>query len=409
MTGASRSQWITCHLGAREHYAVPRALQHEHRLRLLITDAWVKPGSVWSQLPGDLSRRLAERYHPDLADANVRHFTWSLMAREALWRAQLPPGWPQLMERNRWFGARAARALGGVADKPGTRTTVFAHSYSAHAVFALAKSRGWTTVLGQIDPGEEHFRIVERLSQEWKEFGNAPPAPPAAYFESWREECALATWIVVNSDWARESLERAGIPAAKLRVIPIPYTPEHPAAVDAREYPIVFTRDRPLRVLYVGHAAVAKGVPALLEAVARLSDLPITLRLVGGLAMEVPSRFAHHPAITWVGPVSRSDVMPHYRDSDVLVFPSFSDGFGMAQVEAQGWRLPIIASRSCGRVVEDGVNGIVLDEVSVAALAAALRRVIGAPSLLAEFSRRAVDDRQSGIAALSDALLALES
>ncbi|MEO8677483.1 MAG: glycosyltransferase family 4 protein [Vicinamibacterales bacterium] len=405
---ASHSRWITCHLGAREHYAVPRALHHEHHLQLLIADAWVKPGSIWSRLPGALSRRLSERYHPDLACANVRHFTLALMAREALWRTQRTSGWPLLMERNRWFGTRAAAALRRVPDRAGTPTVVFAHSYSAREVFTLARSRGWTTVLGQIDPGEEHFRIVERLATEWPEFGKAPPAPPAAYFESWREECALATWIVVNSDWARESLQHAGIPPAKLRVIPIPYTPEHPAEVNARDYPRVFTRDRPLRVLYVGHASVAKGVPALLEAVAGLSDLPVALRLVGGLAMEVPSRFAQHPAITWLGPVSRSDVMQHYRDSDVLVFPSFSDGFGMAQVEAQGWRLPIIASRSCGRVVEDGVNGIVLDEVSADALAAALRRVIGAPNLLAEFSRRAVDDRQSSTAALSDALVALE-
>ena len=158
----------------------------------------------------------------------------------------------------------------------------------------------------------------------------------------------------------------------------------------------------------MGHAAVAKGVPALLEAVAQLADMPVELRLVGATSMVVPPRFRDHPAIHWVGPVSRSEVMRHYRESDVLVFPSLSDGFGMAQVEAQAWRLPIIASRFCGKVVEDGVNGILLPDVSPDAIAAALRRVAGAPDLLAGFSRRSGSDPQSGMAALSATLLALE-
>ena len=61
--------------------------------------------------------------------------------------------------------------------------------------------------------------------------------------------------------------------------------------------------------------------------------------------------------------------MEHYRASDLLVFPSHSDGFGMAQIEAQGWGLPIVASRNCGRVVRDGETGFLLDEVSPPAIA----------------------------------------
>ena len=101
--------WVCCHLGAREHYAVPRALHRLERLRMLVTDAWVEPGSVWSRLPGDLPRRLSERFHPELADADVRAFTLRLMAREAQWRSQPSNGWEQLMKRNRWFGRRLDR------------------------------------------------------------------------------------------------------------------------------------------------------------------------------------------------------------------------------------------------------------------------------------------------------------
>lgn len=403
----TNARWVCCHLGAREHYAVPRALHRHQRLHLLITDAWVRPGSVWSLLPGELPRRLSERFHPELASARVRSFTSSLMVREAVWRSQPARGWEQLMARNGWFGRRAAAALRGTRELLEQATVVFAHSYSAREVFTYAKSRGWTTVLGQIDPGPEHFRIVQQLSEEHPEYGGAPEAPPPVYFEGWREECRLADWIVVNSDWSREALSRAGIPSEKLRVVPLPFEPETSGPSPMRTYPNAFSRERPLRALFVGHAAVAKGVPALLEAVAQLTDVPVELRLVGDTSMTVPARFRNHPAIHWLGPVSRLDVMRHYHESDVLIFPSLSDGFGMAQIEAQGCGLPIIASRSCGRVVRDRVNGLLLQEVSPEEIAGAIRSVVADPRLLGDFARNSASN-QGGVSALGTALLQLE-
>ena len=114
--------------------------------------------------------------------------------------------------------------------------------------------------------------------------------------------------------------------------------------------------------------------------------------------------------IHWVGPVSRSEVMSHYRAADALVFPSLSDGFGMAQVEARGWRLPIVASRSCGQVVDDGVNGLVLAEVTPEAIAAAICaaacRAAVAGGVLAQFGQ---PHPSGGLDALGEALLSLEA
>ena len=407
-TPQAGARWVCCHLGAREHYAVPRALHRRHRLHRLITDAWVRPGSLWSRLPGELPRRLSERFHPELADADVRGFTLPLMAQEAVWRTERQSGWRRAMDRNVWFERRAVDALRGLDDRAGPGTILFAHSYSARAIFRHAKSRGWTTVLGQIDPGEAHFQIVRRVSEELQEYGGTPGAPPPAYFEAWHEECTLADWIVVNSEWSREALRRSGVAGENVRVIPLAYEPGPIGLVAPREYPPAFTAARPLRVLFVGHVSVAKGMPALLGAITQMAHAPLTLRVVGESAMAVPPRFRDHPAIAWVGPVSRSDVMRHYRECDVLVFPSHSDGFGIALVEAQAWRLPIVASRCCGHVVQDGVNGILLPEVSAGAITAALTRLIESPRLLAEFSRHAGGAQAVGVDALSVELLRLE-
>jgi len=379
----SDHRWICFQLGAREHYAVPRALQRRGALAALVTDAWAAPGTQWTMFPGAAGQRLSERYSPDLAPATVKAFATSLITNEAMWRMSGLTGWPLVVERNRWFQVQAAAVLPELITAFDAGV-VFAHSYSALEMFRAAKSSGLTTVLGQIDPGEAHFAIARDVARRWPGFGPPLDEPDASYFAHWREECRLADRIIVNSEWSQELLERSGVDPAKIAVVALPFEPQDMSAAFERHYPDRFDDDRPLRVLFVGSVATFKGVPSLLESLALLDGLAIELRMVGPMAATIPAVYQRHPRIRWIGAVSRSEVMQHMRDADVLVFPSHSDGFGMAQVEAQGWRLPIIASRSAGRVVEHGVNGYLLEEVSAAAIAAAIRKVLDPSILIAQ-------------------------
>jgi glycosyltransferase involved in cell wall biosynthesis len=397
------ASWICCHLGAREHYAVPRALHRAGALDTLITDAWSDPDSIKASIAASISTRFSQRFHPDLATANVVALSSSLLPREMQWRLQRLDGWDLPMARNAWFQQEATAIL-----PPAPRATMlFAHSYSAEAIFAEGKRRQWRTVLGQIDPGPAHILTQQRLAAERPEFGAAPPAPPPQYFEQWRRECELADWIVVNSDWSRESLLRAGVEAGKLRMIPLPYERDaHDPGT--REYPESFSAGRPLRCLFVGTATVAKGVADLLLAVDHLENAPVELHIVGDRSMDVPERFSTDRRIHWLGRIDRAAVIDHYRENDLLMFPSHSDGFGLAQVEAQEWGLPIVASRNCGRVVRDGETGFLLDEVSPAAIAGVLRVALDDPRMLARFSRAATAASRPGIDALASELRALE-
>ena len=404
MSGTTSASWVCCQLGAREHYAVPRALHHAGKLAQLITDAWSAPASLKASVAAALSTRFSQRFHAGLAGANVRSMSASLLAREAQWKLQRRDGWDLVMARNEWFQREAASLL---PQLPAGQTMLFAHSYSAEAILAEGKRRGWKTILGQIDPGPEHLVTQARLAAARPEFGPPPAAPPASYFDRWRNECALADWIVVNSEWSRDSLIRAGIDGKKLRIIALPFERE-PHDAFTRSYPEAFSNERPLRVLFVGTATVAKGVADLLLAFERLADAPLDLTIAGDRAMQVPERFLHDSRIHWLGRVDRASIMTHYREADLLVFPSHSDGFGLAQVEAQGWALPIVASRHCGRVVRDGETGVLLAEVSPVAIAAAIHRALVDPQTLARFARNIDTTATAGIATLADALGALE-
>src|SRR5439155_16815323 len=84
----------------------------------------------------------------------------------------------------------------------------------------------------------------------------------------------------------------------------------------------------------------------------------------------------------WFGPVTREQAAEYYRDADLFILPTLSDGFAITQLEAQAYGLPVIASKNCGYVVENGVNGIVLEEPTATCIVAAVRDCIASPGRL---------------------------
>ena len=90
----------------------------------------------------------------------------------------------------------------------------------------------------------------------------------------------------------------------------------------------------------------------------------------------------------WVGPVTRNQAAEFYRDADVFILPTLSDGFAITQLEAQAHRLPVISSKCCGGVVENGRNGIVLEEPSAARIVAVIRECVANPNWLQTLAAR---------------------
>src|SRR5262249_6263212 len=148
----------------------------------------------------------------------------------------------------------------GPLEKP---RTVFAFSYAAREILQFARSRGWQTVLGQIDGGPREERIVSGLGEENRLDCNQLESAPAEYWKEWREECALADRIVVNSTWSQSLVEAEGVLTSKLRVVPLAYEGSSEAAEFRREYPEAFTSARPLRVLFLGSICRRKGIRPL--------------------------------------------------------------------------------------------------------------------------------------------------
>jgi glycosyltransferase involved in cell wall biosynthesis len=381
--------WICCQVGAREHYAVPRALKRGGLLEEFITDLWI---------------RRAGRFHVDLAGVrvfapNIPALTFELKASFAR-----KNGWTLIVRRNEWFQEHVVAPLQATANG---NHTVFAFSYAAKEIFEFARARGWRTVLGQIDPGPAEERIVANFDKTSPiQHSHWEPAPKA-YWDNWRDECSLADQIVVNSGWSKDALLAEGVAADKINVIPIAYEASNDTKSFQRRYPRSFSAERPLRVLFLGQINLRKGVAQLLEAVKLLAEEHVEFWFVGPLQIRVPQELRQHQQIKWFGVAQRGEAKSYYRDADVFILPTLSDGFGLTQLEAQAWKLPVIASRYCGEVVRDEVNGVVLEEVSAGKIAEVLLQCLREPEKLSAMSGRSAVDERFSLTMLASSLTKL--
>ena len=393
--------WICCQIGAREHYAIPRALYQYGQLDCLIVDAWVTPTSIFKKLA---QTGIGERFHPDLPQAKVHAFNASIINFEITQKLSKGNAWELIIARNLWFQRKALKALQVITPKLNTQPVLFSYSYAALDLFKFAKSQGWLTVLGQIDPGliEEQI-VISETSKYSKNISDWQPAPPE-YWSNWREECSLADRILVNSPWSSKALQQVGVPVDKIALVPLAYEFPKSAQNFIRTYPKSFSSDRPLRVLFLGQVILRKGIMALLEATDLLKNEPIELWIVGSLGITIPESIQKINQIHWIKAVSRSATKEYYQKADVFILPTLSDGFGLTQLEAQAWKLPIIASKYCGEVVRDSINGLVLDEVSAKNIAQALFYCLKNPQKLQFFADRSVDNNSFSLLKLANSL-----
>jgi len=82
--------------------------------------------------------------------------------------------------------------------------------------------------------------------------------------------------------------------------------------------------------------------------------------------------------VSFLGQMEHADLLPHYRDADIVVLPSLSETFGMPLVEAMATGTPVIASRLEGmiEVVADGLTGLLVTPDDSNALADAVIQLL---------------------------------
>ncbi len=175
-----------------------------------------------------------------------------------------------------------------------------------------------------------------------------------------RVACCCAHVVLCNSKSLRvEALALGLAPAAKLLVLGegssngVDIERFSPGSSAVREQ-FSIPRDAPV-VGFVGRLTRDKGLPELIEAFDRilLAEPSTHLLLVGwfdraedALDAELRRLILNHPRIHCSGFVS--DTAPFYRGMDVMVLPTWREGFPNAVLEAQASGIPVVTTESTG-------------------------------------------------------------
>ena len=118
---------------------------------------------------------------------------------------------------------------------------------------------------------------------------------------------------------------------------------------------------RPI-MAYCGRLAVEKNIDAFL-------DLKVAgTKLVIGDGPQRPDLAARHPDVKFAGYRFGDELARMVGSADVLVFPSLTDTFGLAMIEALACGVPVAAFPVPGPidVIEQGVTGVLHDDLAVA-------------------------------------------
>jgi len=135
----------------------------------------------------------------------------------------------------------------------------------------------------------------------------------------------------------------------------------------------------------VGRLSPEKGLKYLLQAMTTVTrEEPRTRLLLAGDgpdrgALErLTSRLGLADCVEFAGEVAHEQVPDALGRMDVFAMPSTWEGFGVAALEAEAMKLPVVASNIHGipDVVENGVSGILVPPKDVDALSRAILRLL---------------------------------
>ncbi|MDZ4168237.1 MAG: glycosyltransferase [Coriobacteriia bacterium] len=128
------------------------------------------------------------------------------------------------------------------------------------------------------------------------------------------------------------------------------------------------SKDKDLDLLVDAHALVAREVP----------DATLVLAGDGPHADHLADRALSTPGVVLTGRLDQAELARLYAAVDFLVFPSVTDTFGMAVLEAQASGLPALVSASGGpkQVIVPGRSGFIVGDQSAVTWAEAIASLV---------------------------------
>ncbi|GGM08167.1 glycosyltransferase [Nakamurella endophytica] len=285
-----------------------------------------------------------------------------------------------------------------------------------HAHFWMSGVAALDAVRGTAVPVVQTFHALGTVKRRHQ--GDADTSPADRVTTETRVGRRVQRVVATCSDEVAE-LDRMGVPADRVRVVPCGVDVEHftprpaadgtgPAATDRIDP--VGSRGRPrYRLLSVGRLVGRKGVDTVIEALPALPD--VELVVAGGppaadlhrdpeavRLTRLAVRLGVADRLRLLGSVGRAELPDLYRSADVVLACPWYEPFGIVPLEAAASGRPVVGSAVGGLLdtVLPGVTGLLVPPRDPAALAGAVSGLLADPArreALGRAARRRAVDR----------------
>jgi glycosyltransferase involved in cell wall biosynthesis len=224
--------------------------------------------------------------------------------------------------------------------------------------------------------------LLPTLLQQFPEWSEDAPPRSSELLLAEAVEHRDACRIIAASSFTRRTLIEHGVPDHKIAT--------NPYGVDLERFSPARRPElsRPFRFLFLGSIGLRKGVPLLLQAWSSLAASDAELWLAGPLKNRYAQLIPPLRGLRLIDKVAHRQLPDLLRQCDVLVLPSYFEGFGLVLLEALAAGLPIIATDATAApdLITNGVEGHIIPVGDVEELRGALQRFITCPSDLAHMS-----------------------
>lgn len=366
--------------GARHRYGVARMFEQDGLLAGLYTDTtasagWgrrLAPARVGLPALGRLRSRVAVGIPPD----KIRTAD-SLIILEGLATALGVRGERYFDLRNRYFGHALRRF--GVADA----THVYSTFGEGLPFLQYAKRRGLKVAV-EIYITPLYHEIVEKERRRFPGWEKCEGDGAGQRLRRRvKEILEVADIVVCPSQTVLEGLAPFDeFDPSRARLVPYGVAPAFHHSEACPE---------PGRILFPGDAVLRKGIQYFAAAAAQLAERgrPYHFFVAGQVSPDVASQpVCRH--LTFLGRLSPERFLHELRVADMIVLPSLAEGSATVTSEALAAGVPVIVTPSTGSIVRDGIEGVVVRERDVGALADAIDRVAADRALRALLSSNAI-------------------
>lgn len=222
----------------------------------------------------------------------------------------------------------------------------------------------------------------EQVASQFPEWRTTLELRLPTVFACEQREHKLATKIVVASSYTKRTLVSQGVAECKISV--------NPYGVDLELFrpPTQSRRRQPLRFLFLGAVSARKGVALLVEAWRTLDLKDCELWLAGPISENQRKLIPRLPGLKVMGKCAFEDLPEILRSCDVLVFPSYSEGFGLVLLEALASGMPIITTESTAGpdLIQHGKEGFLIPAGDLESLRESIKYFVDCPEAFPEMS-----------------------